>query len=57
MFFIAGNSYWTALRVLGDLPTALAMAFGSLIAVGLLSVRSPGSLGAASMAARLHKVL
>jgi hypothetical protein len=31
MFFVAGNSFWTALRVLGDLPSALAMGLGSIV--------------------------
>lgn len=37
MFFVAGNSYWTALRVLGDLPTAVSMALGCVM---LLAVRT-----------------
>jgi hypothetical protein len=36
MFFLGGNSYWTALRVLGDLPTALAMGLGAVLALGAL---------------------
>jgi hypothetical protein len=36
MFFVAGNSFWTGLRVLGDLPTAAAMALGCIL---LLIVR------------------
>jgi len=39
MFFIAGNSFWTALRVLGDLPTAIAMALGCIL---LLAARTLG---------------
>lgn len=31
MFFVAGGSYWTALRVLGDLPAALAMGLGTIV--------------------------
>lgn len=57
MFFVGGNSYWTALRVLGDLPTALAMGFGAVFALGVLSLRSLEWKGAASEAARVHKVL
>jgi len=57
MFFFCGNSYWTALRVLGDLPTALAMALGAVFALGILSIRVPILTGAASTAARVHKVL
>jgi len=30
-FFIAGSSYWTALRVFGDLPGVLTLALGALI--------------------------
>jgi hypothetical protein len=57
MFFLGGNSYWTALRVLGDLPTALAMGLGAVLALGALSLRIPNLSGAASTAARVHKVL
>lgn len=37
MFFVAGNSYWTALRVLGDLPNALAMSLGALLTLATLA--------------------
>lgn len=37
MFFFAGGSFWTALRVLGDLPSTAAMAFGSIV---LLAART-----------------
>jgi hypothetical protein len=39
MLFIAGNSYWTALRVIGDLPTAMAMGLGALLALALVVFR------------------
>jgi hypothetical protein len=38
MFFFAGNSYWTALRVLGDMPTAAAMALGCLAILAIETV-------------------
>jgi hypothetical protein len=40
MFLLAGNSYWTALRVLGDLPTALAMTLGALLALSAALLRA-----------------
>jgi hypothetical protein len=48
MFFIAGNSYWTATRVLGDLPTALAMSLAALLALASSRFRSTNRASASS---------
>jgi hypothetical protein len=36
MFVVAGNSFWTAMRVIGELPAALAFTAGSLVFAELL---------------------
>lgn len=50
MFVVAGNSFWTAMRVLGALPAALALTCGSFAFAELLGAASARStaLSAAS---------
>ena len=47
MFFVAGGSFWTALRVLGDLPTALAMGLGAVVLLTWAQIDAPAEAAAA----------